>query len=127
MASGESILILKKSTQRKELLSPSTHCHSWMWFLELRHQLLNRYKSLQADDDQYAVLAAMTLGDKSALNKELREVYSVTGASHVLALRGLHIGIILIEHHCHLRIECESICGCNHFLLFPFISRWGCK
>ena len=51
-----------------------------MWFLELRHQLLNRYKSLQADDDQYAVLAAMTLGDKSALNKELREVYSVTGA-----------------------------------------------
>ena len=36
----------------------------------------------------------MTLGDKSALTKELKVVYSVTGASHVLALSGLHLGII---------------------------------
>jgi hypothetical protein len=27
-----------------------------LWFLGLRHQLLNRYKALQADDDQYAIL-----------------------------------------------------------------------
>lgn len=65
-----------------------------LWFLGLRHQLLNRYKALQADDDQYAILAAMTLGDKSALSAELRETYSVTGASHVLALSGMHMGII---------------------------------
>ena len=43
---------------------------------------------------QYAVLAAMTLGDKSALTKDLKEKYSVTGASHILALSGLHLGII---------------------------------
>ena len=36
----------------------------------------------------------MALGDKSALTKDLREVYAVTGASHVLALSGLHLGII---------------------------------
>ena len=41
-----------------------------------------------------AVLAAMTLGDKSALTSDLRETYSITGASHVLALSGLHLGII---------------------------------
>jgi competence protein ComEC len=40
------------------------------------------------------VVAAMALGDKSALTKELKEVYAVTGASHVLALSGLHLGII---------------------------------
>ena len=44
--------------------------------------------------DALAVVAAMALGDKSALTQELREVYSVTGASHVLALSGLHLGII---------------------------------
>lgn len=65
-----------------------------LWFLGLCHRLLIRYRSLQADDDQYAILAAMTLGDKSALRPELRETYSVTGASHVLALSGLHMGII---------------------------------
>ena len=47
-----------------------------------------------ADGDEYAVLAAMTLGDKSAMTQELRDVYAVSGASHVLALSGLHLGII---------------------------------
>ena len=46
------------------------------------------------DEAAYAVVAAMTLGDKSALTQELKEVYAVTGASHVLALSGLHLGII---------------------------------
>jgi competence protein ComEC len=36
----------------------------------------------------------MTLGDKSALSSEVKDIYSITGASHVLALSGLHLGII---------------------------------
>ena len=44
--------------------------------------------------DASAVVAAMTLGDKSALTKDLKETYAITGASHVLALSGLHLGII---------------------------------
>lgn len=65
-------------------------------FLSLRHQLLERYQLMGAADDSYGVLAAMTLGDKSALTRELRDVYSVTGAGHVLALSGLHLGILYI-------------------------------
>lgn len=70
---------------------------SWrlrLHFLCYRHRLLERYRQMGASDDQYAVLAAMTLGDKSAMSSELREVYAVSGASHVLALSGLHLGII---------------------------------
>ena len=63
-------------------------------FLRWRHVLLQRYRLLGARDDSYAVLAAMTLGDKSALSRELRDTYSVTGASHILALSGLHLGIL---------------------------------
>ena len=63
-------------------------------FLSYRHRLLERYRQMGADDEQYAVLAAMTLGDKSAMTRELRDVYAVSGASHVLALSGLHLGII---------------------------------
>ena len=65
-------------------------------FLRLRHKLLARYRLLGADDDRYGVLAAMTLGDKSALSKELREVYAVSGASHILALSGMHLGILYL-------------------------------
>jgi len=65
-------------------------------FLRWRHNLLERYRQTPMEDEAYAVLAAMTLGDKSALTRELRETYSVTGASHVLALSGLHLGIIFM-------------------------------
>ena len=42
----------------------------------------------------YAVIAAMTLGDKTSINKETKDIYSLSGASHILAVSGLHIGII---------------------------------
>jgi len=63
-------------------------------FLCYRHHLLERYRQMGFSDDAYAVVAAMTLGDKTAMTSELREVYAVSGASHVLALSGLHLGIV---------------------------------
>ena len=63
-------------------------------FLKWRQHLLSRYTEQATDSDAYAVLAAMTLGDKSALTKELKDTYSATGASHVLALSGLHLSIV---------------------------------
>lgn len=62
--------------------------------LMLRRRLLERYRLLGLDRQQYAVVAAMTLGDKSEVSRDTKEAYSVSGASHVLALSGLHLGII---------------------------------
>lgn len=62
--------------------------------LRLRTICLEHYRRLGLDHEQYAVVAAMTLGDKSHLSRQLKDCYSVTGASHVLALSGLHLGII---------------------------------
>ena len=67
--------------------------------LEYRQELLDRYRTQSSEEDEYAVVAAMTLGDKSALTKELRETYSLTGASHILALSGLHLGIIYLSRY----------------------------
>ena len=36
----------------------------------------------------------MTLGDKSELSRDIKEAYSIAGGSHILALSGLHLGII---------------------------------
>jgi len=65
-----------------------------LFFLVQRDKLLRRLSAHGLYGDAYAVVAAMALGDKSALTKDLKEVYSKTGASHVLALSGLHLGII---------------------------------
>jgi competence protein ComEC len=64
------------------------------YFLVQRAKLLDRLSESGVDGSVYAVVAAMALGDKSQLTKNLRESYAVTGASHVLALSGLHLGIV---------------------------------
>jgi competence protein ComEC len=67
---------------------------SKVFFLNQRTRLLERFADNGIDGDAYAVVAAMTLGDKSALTRDIKDTYSVSGASHVLALSGLHLGII---------------------------------
>lgn len=61
--------------------------------LRLRDSLLDMYKT-DEDGNSEAVISAMVFGDKSTLTESLKEAYSVSGASHVLALSGLHLTII---------------------------------
>lgn len=51
-------------------------------------------KDLKIKDQEFAIITAMTLGDKTALSSKTKDIYSISGASHVLAVSGLHIGII---------------------------------
>ena len=67
---------------------------SRLFFLKQREKLLERYHQQGLEDDAYALVAAMTLGDKTAIDKDLRQTYNISGAAHVLALSGLHMGII---------------------------------
>lgn len=45
--------------------------------------------------NEYAVASALILGAKDQLNKEIKNAYADTGAMHVLAVSGLHIGILV--------------------------------
>ncbi len=64
--------------------------------LQLRSYLLQSYRSVGWNDDTYAVLAALTLGEKSALSVRTKRLYADAGASHLLALSGLHLSLLLI-------------------------------
>ena len=61
-----------------------------------RNYLLRVYEKLDLTKDQYAVLAALTLGYKEAIDAELREDFSHSGAMHILAVSGLHVGVIYL-------------------------------
>ncbi len=50
--------------------------------------------SLSKDDEQLAV--AMLLGRKGGIDSELRSSYSRSGAAHLLAVSGLHLGVIFL-------------------------------
>jgi competence protein ComEC len=67
---------------------------SRLFFMHQRERLLTHYQRQGVEGETYAIVAATTLGDKSAIDKDLRQAYNVSGAAHVLALSGMHIGIV---------------------------------
>ena len=61
---------------------------------DFRQQAEQQLHTLHIGEQDFAVIAAMAMGDKSALSQETKEAYSISGTSHILAVSGLHIGII---------------------------------
>lgn len=61
-----------------------------------RNKLLELYSSVDLEKDQFAVLSALTLGYQDDIDKEVREDYSFSGATHILSVSGLHVGVIYI-------------------------------
>lgn len=79
---------------RRWQCTDTTALHGKARALRMRAHLLDFYRSAGVEGDELAVLSALTLGYKHDLSEEVREQYSISGASHVLALSGLHIGIL---------------------------------
>lgn len=77
-----------------QLISPSSALTWRQQALTYRERILSLYRTLGFGGDEFAVLSALTVGYKEELSEEIRETYSISGASHVLALSGLHIGFL---------------------------------
>ncbi len=61
---------------------------------QLRHYCLQVLARFLPTGNEYAVAAALILGYKAELSEAVRDAYAHTGAMHVLAVSGLHVGII---------------------------------
>lgn len=61
---------------------------------QVRDKLLMIYRNMPIDSTEFEIVAALTLGYKRELDTETRRVFSSSGAMHVLAVSGLHVGII---------------------------------
>lgn len=59
-----------------------------------RKKILSLYQNMNLTEKQFAVAAALTLGYKNALDREVKSAFSKSGAMHILAVSGLHVGII---------------------------------
>ena len=60
-----------------------------------KHHLL-RVLQQHTDSSGYALTAAITLGQKSSLRGTTKQHFAASGASHLLAVSGLHVGIIFM-------------------------------
>lgn len=62
--------------------------------IRFRRSIILKYREWGLSGNALAVASAVTLGEKKQLSDGLREVYSTSGVSHVLAVSGLHVGIM---------------------------------
>lgn len=98
-----------KNFMQNKGFSGSTYANSTNWSktgrvshsvrakaLRVRAEVLDVYKSFDLSDDEYSFISAITLGYKADLSDDLKEAFRASGTSHILAVSGLHVGIIYI-------------------------------
>ncbi|MDM8159356.1 ComEC/Rec2 family competence protein [Labilibaculum sp. K2S] len=59
-----------------------------------RDHLLSIYRKNGIQNESFDILAALTLGYKTGMDPEIKRTWADAGAMHVLAVSGLHVGII---------------------------------
>lgn len=61
-----------------------------------RDHLLTIYQKNGIQNESFDILAALTLGYKTGMDPEIKKAWADAGAMHVLAVSGLHVGIIYL-------------------------------
>ena len=59
-----------------------------------QYRLHEQYKQMGIDGRELGIISALTLGYREDLDKDVRRAFSASGAMHVLAVSGLHTGIV---------------------------------
>lgn len=73
---------------------------------QIRHAAADYLKYIIPDKKEHATLCALAIGEKGLMEKSVKEEFSKAGAMHVLALSGLHIGIVFAIIYRLLSILC---------------------
>ena len=65
------------------------------WIEDVRSEIQLSLQVAGFSGESYAVMNALLLGQRQEISKELLDRYSKAGAIHILAISGLHVGILL--------------------------------
>jgi len=82
--------VLDRSTNR--LLEQS----GWVAGFDYLREMLRKSLFQISDSQAIAVLVALSVGDKSAISSSMWDVFRKTGVNHLVAISGLHIGLIAV-------------------------------
>lgn len=88
--------VFLRDPSEARLVQRNLNSHPLEFLSDVRQNLINRLNTLIDDEEAFAVSAALILGQKEYLTPRIRSAYSGSGAMHVLAVSGLHVGIIYL-------------------------------
>ena len=80
-----------------ELLKIQTKKHTLFGYAsKLRERINTNLKQYNFKDDELAIINALLLGQRQDISKDIYDSYTQAGVIHILAVSGLHVGIILL-------------------------------
>ncbi|TBW28061.1 ComEC/Rec2 family competence protein [Gramella sp. KN1008] len=82
------------TTNQLKIIGHIENITSTAW--NLREQLITELQKYNFKKDEMAVFQALILGQRRDITDELYKYYAAAGAIHILAISGLHIGILLL-------------------------------
>lgn len=62
--------------------------------LFIQHQFVSRLKGIVSSPDNFGIISALSVGTRDFIDEEIKTAYSDVGAMHVLAVSGLHVGLV---------------------------------
>jgi len=86
-------------------------CRSWS---------INKLKQLIQDKESSAIAIALVLGEKGFISKPIKDYYAQSGLMHVLAVSGLHVGLVYVFLSLLLSLIFNQ--KKHRFLFFLFIA-----
>ncbi|WOI22782.1 ComEC/Rec2 family competence protein [Nonlabens ulvanivorans] len=66
------------------------------WIIALRNQLMNSLETSGLQDKPLGIIQALILGQRNNVESSVTQSFRDAGVIHILALSGLHVGIILL-------------------------------
>lgn len=103
--------------------------HAWYYHrLEKLRDTLSASLHEVTDETTAGVLSSMLLGDKSYLDDEIKDLYQVSGISHILAISGLHISIVGMAFYKLLRkrrVSYTAAFVCSAALILSYAVMTG--
>jgi competence protein ComEC len=100
--------------------------HSFIIFAEnIRIFFLEIYEKGDFDDNSLSILSALTLGYKKGLDPEIKRIFASAGVMHVLAVSGLHTGIVFLIVSFLFGFIKKKRFGTFAFVLLVITILWG--
>ena len=84
------VLIIKKNQFAKKIADEADGYH----FTAFRQRLYDKLKALTANSNYSGILIALAMGERAGITQQQWQVFRVTGTSHLVAISGLHIGLL---------------------------------
>jgi len=107
-----------------QVLNQPPHKGLFYYVKELRYEILNRLYSFHMQEEVTGIAAALLTGYKEELDPDTKASFSRVGAMHILAVSGLHVGIVYLMISGMLFFLNKGLSGRLTRLLITLLFLW---